>query len=253
MALETLDLRDFTASAWEERLRADRELIAQLLPATLTDIHEVVTARAREANAPALILSGSTARASRTDISDLDYHLIGAKIATRDLSAELDLHVLSAEELRRDILDGDDFIQWSLRFGRIVFDDGTLLLAVRLIAQRGIWPDVARKREHAAKSLALAARVVESGDQDGGQLQVRTALSLAARAYLLSIGEFPMSRAELPSQLAAAAMPAVGHALAICIHEAPALTTLSDAVVEGDLLLRHIGTRPDTEPFPDQR
>jgi hypothetical protein len=160
--------------------------------------------RAREAGAHSLILSGSTARDSRTEISDLDYHLVGDKIPTRDLPTELDLHVLSPEELTTEILDGDDFIQWSIRFGRLLFDDGTVLQAARLIAEERPWPDVERKTEHAGKSLELARRVVETGDSDGALIQVRTALSLAARAHLLSIGQFPMSRAELPNQLAAA-------------------------------------------------
>lgn len=236
-ALRTLDHRALTARAWEERVRADRELIEQLLPDALRHLHEVVVARALNHNARGLILSGSTARRSRTEISDLDYHLIGTKIATRDLSAELDLHVLSPDALREAILDGDDFIQWSLRFGRIVFDDGTLFRAIRLIAERRRWPDVERKRAHAAKSLRLAHRVLESGDQGGALVQVRTALSLASRAYLLSIGEFPMSRAELPGQLVTAGRPQAAHALEACIHQDPELKSLADAIREAEVLL----------------
>jgi hypothetical protein len=163
---------------------------------------------------------------------------VGNKIATRDLSSELDLHVLSTEEIRTEILAGDDFIQWSLRFGRIVFDDGTLLEALRLIAESRPWPGIERKRDHAAKSLKLARRVVESGDQDGALVQVRTGLSLAARAYLLSKGEFPMSRAELPDQLLAAGETAAAHALQACIEGDPPLDILGDAVVEGANLLQ---------------
>jgi hypothetical protein len=237
-ATGTLDHRALSAQAWEKRLRADRELIDRLMPDALRDVHRVVVARAQQGGARALILSGSTARGRRTQISDLDYHLVGDKIATRDLSWELDLHVLSAEETRAGILDGDDFIQWSLRFGRIVFDDGTLLEASRLMAERRPWPDVERKRAHAAKSLELARRVVDSGDQDGALIQVRTGLSLAARAYLLSTGEFPMSRAELPGQLLAAGEAGAAQALQACIQGAPPLEMLRDAVFEGASLLQ---------------
>ena len=237
VATGTLNDDALSGDAWERRLKADRELIERLMPDSLRHLHRVVVARAQHVGAPALILSGSTARGHRTEISDLDYHLVGDEIATRDLSAQLDLHVLSTEELRTEILGGDDFIQWSLRFGRVVFDDGTLLEAIRLITERRPWPDIERKRDHAAKSLELARRVVESGDQDGALVQVRTGLSLAARAYLLSKGEFPMSRAELPGQLLAAGELGAAQALRACIQGEPPLEVLGDAVVEGANLL----------------
>jgi HEPN domain-containing protein len=201
-----------------------------------------VVGRARSADAHALILSGSTARGSRTEISDLDYHLVGDKIATRDLSTELDLHVLSTETLTAQILDGDDFVQWSIRFGRVLFDDGTVLDAARLIAEERPWPDAERKIGHAVKSLDLARRVVETGDSDGAVIQVRTALSLAARAHLLSVGRFPMSRAELPDQLAAAGRPESAAALEACIHGHPSLEALGKAVSEGHALLGTLAT-----------
>jgi hypothetical protein len=68
------------------------------------------------------MLTGSTARGTRTPISDLDYHLIRPPISKDDLSHELDLHVVSPDQLRIHLRDGDDFTQWSLRFGCVVFD-----------------------------------------------------------------------------------------------------------------------------------
>lgn len=179
--------------AWRRRMTADVETIERLVPPELQRLHAVVVARATAAKAHALLLSGSTARGRRTAISDLDYHLIGPRIDTSDLSGELDLHVLSEERLAADVLSGDDFVQWSLRFGRVVFDDGTLRAALRLLAEQRPWPDPERKCHQAARSLDLARRVVETGDEDGALVQVRTALSLAARAFLLSNGTFPMT------------------------------------------------------------
>lgn len=163
-----------------------------MLPSELRKLHDTVVARAREEEARGLILSGSSAREKRTARSDLDYHLVGPRIETRDLSPRLDLHVLSAERLTAGVLEGHDFVPWSLRFGRVIFDDGGLLDALRLVAERRSWPDVERKRRHARTSLAFARRVVESGDEDGALLQVRTAFSLVARAFLLARGVFPM-------------------------------------------------------------
>lgn len=234
---------DWSEEAWARRLGADVRAVDHLLPLRLRPVHDVVVSRAREVDANALILSGSTARGQRTEISDLDYHLVGQKIITADLAHELDLHVLSVEKLDAEILAGDDFVQWSLRFGCVVFDDGTLRRALRLIGDRRLWPDVGRKREHASQSIELAARVVETGDGDGALVQVRTGLSLAARAFLLSRHIFPMSRAELPRQLVAAGRPQAGEALRSTIEREPALEELAAAVDTGRELLAAIEDR----------
>jgi len=239
---QQFDHASISTEAWRLRLSRDLQAIEQFLPTALRHLHDTVVARAQQAEVHGLVLSGSTARGKRTVISDVDYHVVGRKLDTTDLSPELDLHVLSREELEADVMAGDDFIQWSLRFGRVIFDDGTLLRALRLMAERRPWPDVERKQRHAAKSLELARRVVATGDEDGALLQVRTALSLAARAHLLRRGEFPMSRAELPDQLEAAGHAAAADALQSCIDGQPSLVSLRDAVAEGLVLLGTTGT-----------
>lgn len=218
---------------WQQRLTTDAVATDRFLPTRLRAVHASIVARAHDLYACGLILSGSTARGRRTEISDLDYHLIGAPIDVEDLSHELDLHVLSARKLEAQILSGDDFVQWSLRFGRIVFDDGTIRAAIRLIAERRLWPDVERKCEHASKSLDLAERVIASGDEDAALLQVRTALSLAARAFLLSIRAFPLTRAELPGQLEGAGRTGPAKALAETIDGIPGLEELAVGVSHG--------------------
>ena len=218
-----------TPEAWTHRLQRDAGEIARRLPPELLELHGVVVGRARDAAAHALILSGSTARSRRTAISDLDYHLIGPQIFTRDLSSQLDLHTLTPTELDAHILAGDDFVQWSLRFGLVVFDDGHLRRAAALIANRRPWPDADRKRQHAARSVDLARRMVASGDEDAALEQTRTALSLAARARLLSAGVFPGARDELPQQLADLGLRAAAAALGSTIHD--------DAVPLADLAL----------------
>ncbi|MGI9100670.1 MAG: hypothetical protein ACR2H2_19640 [Solirubrobacteraceae bacterium] len=135
-----------TPEAWAHRLQRDAREIARRLPPELLGLHSAVVDRAREAAAHGLILSGSTARCRRTAISDLDYHLIGPQLFTRDLSSQLDLHILTPTELDAHILGGDDFVQWSLRFGLIVFDDDHLRRAAALIANSKPWPDAYRKR-----------------------------------------------------------------------------------------------------------
>lgn len=221
---------------WPLRLEADRHAIAARLPARLAGLHATVTTRATAAGAESLVLSGSTARGCRTAISDLDYHLIGGPIDKIGLSRELDLHVLTPDQLRSQVAAGDDFIHWSLRFGLVVFDHGPVRDAVKQIAERWLWPDAERKRVAAAKSLDLARRFVASGDRDAAVVQVRTALSLAARAYLLRNRIFPLARAELPGQLREAGHAEAGAALARCIHESPSLLELDQAVQVGAVL-----------------
>jgi hypothetical protein len=234
-----LDLKRSWADddAWQRRLRSDGLALASLVPNRLWSVHAAVVTRAGAGNANGLILSGSTARRRRTAISDLDYHVIGPAIDREDLPYELDLHVLSREKLHADIMAGDDFVQWSLRFGRIVFDDGSLREALRLIDEARPWPDASRKRANALKSLNLTERIVETGDHDAAVVQVRTSLSLAARALLLGREVFPMSRAELPQQLADVGEGAAGEALQASIDGSPSLDELAAAVVIGRRLI----------------
>lgn len=222
--------RELTDAAWQARIASDHARAHELLPRSLRSLHSVLTERARASQAHALLLTGSTARGTRTAISDLDYHLVGESIVTDDLPAELDIHVVSAEKLRERLRQGDDFTQWSLRFGLVVFDDGVVKDAVRAIAEQRLWPDPARKRAQAAKSLSIALAMVESGDRDAAVEQVRTALTLTARWRLLESREFPLSRGELPVQLQAHGAQGLATSLSATIRGAPSLDELARSV-----------------------
>lgn len=227
-----------SAQAWNQKLDRDARTVEMRVPPHLRDLHDAVVARSHAGGALALLLSGSTARGRRTEISDLDYHLIGGEIKTKDLPRELDLHPLTEDRLKNDICVGDDFVQWSLRFGLVVFDTGVIRDSHRLIAMRHPWPDPERKRLHATKSVDLARRFVETGDEDGAQEQVRTAISLTARAYLLAVGEFPLSRAELPGQLSSNGQPFLSQILRATIYESPSLKELSEGVARAAEILQ---------------
>jgi hypothetical protein len=222
---------------WRTRLVDDEQRIRDLVPDRLRKLHDAVTTRARESHAQALLLIGSTARETRTAVSDLDYHLIGEPIVTDDLSGELDLHVVSATLLHTRLREGDDFTQWSLRFGCVVFDEGIVRETVRLIDEQRLWPDPARKKEQARKSLSVARAIVASGDHDAAVEQVRTALTLTARWRLLAGRRFPLSRAELPIQLEELGYRPLAAALAATIHGAPGLDELALGVEKAHDLL----------------
>lgn len=172
-----------------------------VIPASLRALHETVVGRALAAKAQALILTGSTARGARTPVSDLDYHLIGTQIETDDLPGELDLHVLDPADLRTRLCEGDDFVHWSLRLGRVVFDQGIVRETACLIREQRLWPDAGRKLAQARKSVSLARAMAASEDEDAALEQACTALTLTARWRLLEQHVFPLSRAELPAQL----------------------------------------------------
>jgi hypothetical protein len=214
-------------ASWQTRLIGDQQRTRDFLPARLRLLHDAVTARAQESHAQALLLTGSTARGTRTTVSDLDYYLIGEPVATDDLSGELDLHVVSAALLHTRLREGDDFTQWSLRFGCVVFDEGIVRETVRLIDEQSLWPDPARKKKQARKSLDIARAIVASGDHDAAVEQVRTALTLAARWRLLVDRRFPLSRAELPTQLEGLGYMTLATGLATTIHAAPTLDELT--------------------------
>jgi hypothetical protein len=228
---------------WQRRLINDEQRIRDLVPDGLRMLHDAVTARAREVRAQALLLTGSTARGTRTAVSDLDYHLIGESIVTDDLSGELDLHVVPATLLHTRLREGDDFTQWSLRFGCVVFDEGIVRETMRLIDEQRLWPDPARKKEQARKSLSVTRAIVASGDHDAAVEQVRTALTLTARWRLLAARRFPLSRAELPIQLEELGYTSLAAALAATIHGVVGLDELALEVEAAHGLLSAPPTR----------
>ncbi len=225
------------------RLSNEADPIQELIPARLHSAHDTVASRARGAGAQALLLTGSTARGTRTLSSDVDYHLIGDPIAVACLPDELDIHVVSPARLRTRLLEGDDFTHWSLRFGCVVFDTGIVRESKDLIAEQELWPDPLRKWQQAQKSLGIARAMVASGDHEAVVEQVRTALTLAARWRLLEGQRFPLSRPEIPAQLEDLGYKTLAADLRATITEAPQLTRLAQSVESTLVLLGAIDER----------
>lgn len=217
--------------------------VRSLIPPRLLAAHDLVCRRAQATGAEALMLTGSTARGTRTSISDLDYHVVGMSIPHGDLPAELDIHVVSTAVLRTRIEEGDDFTQWSLRFGRVILDRGIVQESRRLIEEGKLWPDVNRKADQAVKSLKIARMMVESGDQDAAVEQVRTALTLVARWQLLADGVFPLSRGELPPQLKERGQSDLAAGLDATIAGLPTLEDLAQSLAVARCLVEQDAPR----------
>jgi hypothetical protein len=220
---------------WARRIREDRARAERNQTLGQRVITAAVMSRALELGAEGLALTGSTARGHRTVISDLDYHVIGRRPDLSDLPGDIDVVATSAERLRKQLIEGDDFAQWTLRYGCILYDAGVMREGVRLIVEEQLWPSSDRKLRAIADHRREVERLIAMGDRDAAQEQVRATLTTAARGLLLETGVFPLARSELSGQLKKAGYEPLAEALAAVIHTAPALTDLAAAVTLLDM------------------
>ncbi len=209
------------ASSWRRRIERDRERAREMRRDGIWQATTTLTTRCAQAGALALALTGSTARGRRTSASDLDLHVVGPRPAVADIPVEVDVCVTTAVQLRERLRAGDDYVQWTLRFGCILFDTGVLRAAAQELVASATWPSPERKLDQVRRILPLAQQVIASGDVDAGADEVKRVLTGLARWRLLSAGAFPLSRAELPEQLRTVGEEAIAGALERCLHTIP--------------------------------
>jgi hypothetical protein len=216
---------------WDIRLRSDRDRAMRNQSGEQRAVTAKLVRRAIQAGASAVALTGSTARAQRTAISDLDYHVVGARLDLDGLPGDVDVVADSLERFQRRLADGDDLIQWTVRYGCILHDpDAVMRTAYERIVHEGLWPDHLPKLERAGELARLAERVLAIEDGDAAQEHARAALTSVARALLLADGTFPLARAELSAQLRAAGYEELADWLARSIHEQLSLAELHDVL-----------------------
>lgn len=233
-------------TVWDERLRFDRERAARHQSSELAAITKAVLRRAQDAGAEAVVLSGSTARGHRTDVSDLDYHVVGASsLRVADLSADIDLYADEVDRFWGKLREGDDFAHWSVWYGCVLCDSGVMREAAAFVAGRDAWPDADRKLRQARSSLDFADQIAESGDYGAALEQTRGALSLVARWVLLSHDVFPLARDEMPAQLEALERARLARDLRRSIRERPGTEDLQDAIAHAQVIVHaaHTGNR----------
>lgn len=226
--LERGDPRD--PGLWAKRIENDRTIAAINQTEELRRITDLVLSRAEASGALGVALTGSTARAKRTKISDLDYHVVGSRPDVSDLPADVDIYESESDRMRNKLLHGDDFVQWTVCCGCILYDRGPFREAAELIVSRDLWPDATSKLRRLTELRRLAQRLIAVGDRDAAQDHVRATLTSAARAVLLQRGIFALARSELPTQLRDVGMDDLADALAACIYEEPTLAELRNAV-----------------------
>jgi hypothetical protein len=227
-AFSGVDVED--DAVWSHRLRSDRERAKRNQADDLFAVTEAVEARSRVLGADAVILSGSTARARRTQVSDLDYHVIGARPSVAGLPGDIDLYTDTPDTFEEKLRAGDDFAHWSVWYGCVLFDSGVLRAGAITIAREGLWPDPVRKLDQARTTLEFADKLVASGDDSAALEQVRAALSLVARWWLLEHDVFPLARDELSEQLSELEKPELAADLHSCVHGRPPTAKLRSMI-----------------------
>lgn len=231
--------------AWLARLQFDRERATRHQSVELAAITEEVQSRAGAAGAAAVVLSGSTARGQRTQVSDLDYHVIGtASLRVDDLPADIDLYADDVDRFWAKLREGDDFAHWSVWYGCVLFDSGIMQVAAQWIAGHDAWPDSERKLRQARGALAFAEQMAASGDYGATLEQTRGALSLLARWLLLTNDVFPLARGELPAQLEQLGHVRLGGDLRRSIRGRPMVDELQAAINNAQAISRAPGSSP---------
>ena len=227
-------LEDHLSSAWiddrgwEARLASDRTRAAGNQTPAQRRITEEVFRRSRETGASAFALTGSTARGKRTEISDLDFHVVGRRPRFDDLPGDVDIYVSTPKSFWAKLRSGDDFVQWTLRFGCLLFDTGIFRAGLRAIATDDLWPDGQTKLGRVAEHVRLASRLVSMEDRDAAQAEVRAGLTTAARGLLLEAHVFPLARDELSDQLRHVGWEQLGRSLSATIHSERTLAELEN-------------------------
>lgn len=215
---------------WDAKLSADLRRARRNQTPAQHRITCEIRQRAAKSGADAVAVTGSTARNRRTEISDLDYHVVGARFKSSDLPGDVDVYFGDADRFWSKLRAGDDFVQWTLRFGCILMDRGIFRAGLRSIALEEMWPDADAKFARLPEMQELACRLIKMGDRDAAQDQVRATLTSLARGLLLESRVFPLARKELPGQLRRITHATVADALEQSIYEKPTLTDLRTAL-----------------------
>jgi hypothetical protein len=213
-------------AGWARRMRDDRARAERCQTPEQRAITSALMHRAIDLGASAFALTGSTVRRRRTAISDLDYHIIGRRPDVSDLPGDVDVIAMSGARFRERLMDGDDFVQWTLRCGCVLHDGGPMRDGIRLMVEMDIWPDAQRKLDSIGMHRREAERLIKMEDQSAAQEQLRSMLTTAARGLLLRAGVFPLARMELPAQLEQAGYGSLAQALQSVIHASPQLEEL---------------------------
>jgi hypothetical protein len=222
---------------WGTRVQEDGLRASELQTPAQRQVTETVLQRALAVGAEAVVLTGSTVRARRTASSDLDFMVVGERPGLGGVDEDVDVYAAGAEAFWKRLVAGDDYIQWTLRFGCVLHDDGILQEASRYIEEHSLEPSAERKLVQAHRGLSLARLVLESGDIEAAREQSRAALTTVARWLLIANGVFPLARDELSDQVLELGYFDLAAALDRLIHVQPCREELLTGLEVGEKLV----------------
>ena len=152
----------------------------------------------------AIVAYGSAVREVRSS-GDVDplYVFSGDGIREDIPPMDVELRGFSAEAIDQQIASGDEVLGWSLRLGIPLFGrDGYWTRLRARWTNRLPFPSAIAAEERAARALKVAEGLAAGGDEDAAHELRLSALTQQARARLIRCDVFPLSRPELPQQLA---------------------------------------------------
>lgn len=177
-------------------------LLPEEIRKKVLDIYQKIRLEFKDSLAAALLI-GSTARLTRTSRSDIDFLIIANPLQKWEITSdeEFNLIVLSKEDLEQKYLECDDFVISALQNGILLFDTNYL---IDFFKKPLPFPSQQKIVEKKIAIRGLVSRVydfIKIDDTENALLDLKHALSQAARIILLDAGKIPRSRAELPHQL----------------------------------------------------
>ena len=152
---------------------------------------------------------------------------------------QLHVQVLTIDELWERLRAGDDFAAWCVRYGVPLLTSDSWLQVVKS-PEANAWPDWRRKLRHAARRLALASMLLETGDLAAAAEEMLYASSHTARAILLRAGVFPLSRPEIIAQLGELGQYALPKLLQELSDKEPTKRLLKSSIIYIKRLLVHL-------------
>jgi predicted nucleotidyltransferase len=183
----------------DELVGADLESIVGDLETCIGEVADLVKLTESDC---AAVLIGSAARGCRTEHSDIDILLICTKkIGTLPIIPGYHIKFGTEVDFMRRLAAGEDFEAWCIRLGVTLVDRGVWS---RIKAASGeVWPRWESKVVHGIRRLFLASQLSGGGDMFAAKEELVFVLGHIARALLLRVGTFPLSRPELADQIRA--------------------------------------------------
>lgn len=171
-------------------------------PARAWTLDAVELATAKE-DILAIVATGSAVRdVEHSD--DLDLLLVyrGCRPVMPRPPISIDLRCCGHDEVLQKLKDGHDYLFWTVRYGRALFERGSWWTTLRTDwKDRLSLPSVTEARERAQKAERLYQKMTDFGDTDAAADLELSMLTCLGRAALSEANVFPKSRPEIPYQL----------------------------------------------------